>query len=346
MEWKDIYMHRCLQLANQGAGFTAPNPMVGAVLVYENEIIGEGFHRAYGGPHAEVNCFESVLPRHRQFICKSTLYVSLEPCSHYGKTPPCAALVIKQQVPQVVVACRDANSKVNGGGIKMMQDAGILVREGVLEKEALELNRRFFVFHQKKRPYIILKWAETADHKIAKPGPLPIAISNDLTHTWVHQWRAAEAAIMVGSKTVLTDDPYLTTRHWPGNNPLRIVVGNRVQPGKSLYVLDNTVNTWVFNNHLQCEHEKTRFIKLPESPQFIRDVLQYLHGQQVLSVLVEGGQQLLQSFIDAGLWDEARVITNTEMFLNEGIQSPELKYYKNGETADLKNDRIRIYRRL
>ena len=345
MEWNDVYLYRCLQLAQKGAGLTAPNPMVGALLVYQDQIIGEGFHEKYGGPHAEVNCFASVLPLHRQYINKSTLYVSLEPCAHFGKTPPCADLIIKHRVPNVVIACRDANSKVNGKGIKMLQEAGIQITEGVLEKEAFELNRRFFVFHQRKRPYIILKWAETADHKIAKNGSIPIAISNQLTNTWVHKWRTEEAAIMVGSKTALMDDPYLTARYWPGNNPLRIVVGNQIQPNQSLHLLDKTVNTWIFNNRLHLENENIQFVQLKESFTFIEDILTYLHQQNILSVLVEGGQKLLQTFIDAGLWDEARTITNTEMYLNDGIKAPVLNHTNSCETIDLGTDHISIYRR-
>ena len=235
-------MQRCLQLAAMGAGHTAPNPMVGAVLVYADRVIGEGFHRQYGGPHAEVNCINSVTKDDLPLLAKSTLYVSMEPCSHFGKTPPCTDLIIEKKIPTVVIACRDGYHKVNGKGIEKLRAAGINVIVGILEREALELNKRFFTFHQHQRPYIILKWAQSKDGKVA-PLNLPagrqvphsggnleqskgkrLLISNEVTDRLVHKWRSEEAAILVGTNTALQDDPALTTRFWPGRDPVRLVI--------------------------------------------------------------------------------------------------------------------------
>ncbi|MDQ6764196.1 MAG: bifunctional diaminohydroxyphosphoribosylaminopyrimidine deaminase/5-amino-6-(5-phosphoribosylamino)uracil reductase RibD, partial [Bacteroidota bacterium] len=221
-------MNRCIQLAKIAEGNVAPNPMVGAILVHENKIIGEGFHKKYGEPHAEANCINNVRDEHKNLIEQSTLYVSLEPCSHYGKTPPCADLIVQKKIPKVIIGCQDIFKEVAGKGIQKLNDAGIETTVGVLEKECSELNKRFFIFHQKQRPYIILKWAQSANGKIGKKGER-IFISNDYTNRLVHKWRSEEAAIMIGTNTAQEDNPSLTTRLWQGKNPVRIIIDKKLR---------------------------------------------------------------------------------------------------------------------
>ena len=318
-------MHRCLQLAKLGAGNVAPNPKVGAVLVYENEIIGEGYHQQYGQVHAEVNCINNVSDAHQSLIEKSTLYVSLEPCAHYGKTPPCADLIIKNKIPNVVVACRDSYEEVDGKGIQKLQQAGVNVIVGILEKEALELNKRFFTFHRKQRPYIILKWAQSKDAKIARHDFSALKISNDITNRMVHKWRSEEAAILVGTNTALHDNPSLTTRLWKGNNPVRLVLDLQLKLPLSLHLFDGSVKTIVFNQVKHEEENGVTFYKLSSGEDIISGLLNALYRLKIQSVLVEGGARLLQSFIDQNYWDEARVITNEQLIIESGINAPELK---------------------
>ncbi|HEY2720248.1 MAG TPA: bifunctional diaminohydroxyphosphoribosylaminopyrimidine deaminase/5-amino-6-(5-phosphoribosylamino)uracil reductase RibD, partial [Chitinophagaceae bacterium] len=223
-EIHDIYMHRCLDLARLGAGHVAPNPMVGAVLVHDERIIGEGYHQQYGGPHAEPNCIASVKKEEQHLISESILYVSLEPCAHYGKTPPCADLIIKNKIPRVVIGCFDPFEEVNGKGIEKLKGAGIDVLVGILEHECKKLNKRFFLYYQQHRPYIILKWAQSSNQKIGAGAGNRTYISNEFTNRLVHKWRSEEAAILVGTNTALQDDPELTTRSWIGNNPRRLVM--------------------------------------------------------------------------------------------------------------------------
>ena len=318
-------MHRCLQLAKLGAGNVAPNPMVGAVLVYENEIIGEGYHQQYGQAHAEVNCINNVSDADRSLIEKSTLYVSLEPCAHYGKTPPCADLIIKNKIPNIVVACRDSYEEVHGKGIQKLQQAGVNVIVGILEKEALELNKRFFTFHIKQRPYIILKWAESRDAKIANKDLSAVKISNDITNRLVHKWRSEEAAILVGTNTALYDNPSLTTRLWKGKNPVRLVIDLQLKLPISLHLFDEAVKTIVFNQVKDEEANGVMFYKLPSGEGIIPGLFNAMYQLKIQSVLVEGGARLLQSFIDQHYWDEARVITNEQLMIDRGIEAPELK---------------------
>jgi diaminohydroxyphosphoribosylaminopyrimidine deaminase/5-amino-6-(5-phosphoribosylamino)uracil reductase len=318
-------MHRCLQLAKLGAGNVAPNPMVGAVLVYKNTIIGEGYHQQYGQAHAEVNCINSVSEANQSFIVESTLYVSLEPCAHYGKTPPCADLIIKNKIPDVVVACRDSYEEVAGKGIQKLQKAGITVTIGILEKEALELNKRFFTYHTKQRPYIILKWAQSGDAKIANKDFSAIKISNDATNRLVHKWRSEEAAILVGTNTALYDNPSLTTRLWKGNNPVRLVIDLQLKLSMSLHLFDGAVKTIVFNQVKHEEKNNVMFYRLASGEDIIAGLLNALYQLKIQSVMVEGGAKLLQSFIDQNYWDEARVITNEQLMIDGGIEAPELK---------------------
>ena len=292
------YMRRCIQLAKCGEAGAPPNPMVGAVIVCDGRIIGEGFHRRCGGPHAEVNAINSVQDKH--LLSRSTIYVCLEPCAHYGKTPPCADLIIKSGIPRVVIGCTDPFAKVNGLGIKKLQDAGCEVEVGILEEACRELNRRFFTFHQEHRPWITLKWAQSKD------GYINGKFSNALTQTLVHRLRARSGAILVGTRTALIDDPTLTTRYWSGPNPLRLTIDRHNILPPTLHIKDGSTPTYIY-------HEES-----------IGEILQDLYARGIQSLLVEGGAKLLQSFIDKGLWDEARIET-APFCLDEGVAAPILK---------------------
>ena len=352
-------MHRCLELARQGAGLVAPNPMVGSVLVCDDRIIGEGYHQVYGKAHAEVNCIASVKPEDEHLIPQSTIYVSLEPCAHHGKTPPCADLIIARHIPRVVVGCRDPFPQVNGKGIEKLLAAGIEVTVGVLEKECIDLNKRFFYFHTRHRPYIVLKWAQTASGRIAGPatsapataGPASVAdgkssrllISNEITNRLVHKWRSEEASILVGPRTALLDDPALTARLWTGPNPIRLVIDKDLQLPPDLKLFDKTVQTIVFNNH---RHETTgpiQYYQLSTDSSLIQQFVLALHHLKIQSVLVEGGARLLQSFIDEDYWDEARVITNDDLDIPSGLPAPQLKHARLLSRESLLSDSIRFY---
>lgn len=329
-------MQRCLQLAAFGAGHVAPNPLVGAVLVYQDRIIGEGYHQQYGGPHAEVNCFNSVAEADKKHISESTLYVSLEPCAHFGKTPPCADLIIKNKIPNVVIGCRDSFAEVDGKGIEKLKAAAVQVELGILQDESLQMNKRFFTFHNEHRPYIILKWAQSSDGFIAPLNPPEegtfehagikrLLISSDISNRLVHKWRSQEAAILVGTNTALLDDPSLTTRLWPGNNPLRLVIDAELKLPESLKCFDGSTKTIVFNYKKQADAFNLVYQQLNKDEGMLTQILSSLYQQQIQSVIVEGGSKLLQSFIDADLWDEARVITNTTLVIGKGLASPVLK---------------------
>ena len=326
MSIDEQYMSRCIQLAELGAGNVAPNPMVGAVLVYDDKIIGEGYHKKYGEAHAEVNCINSVEEKNKHLIEKSTIYVSLETCAHYGKTPPCADLIIKNNIPKVVIGTKDIYKEVAGAGIEKLKNAGIEVLTGVLENECIDLNKRFFTFHQKQRPFIILKWAQSSNRKIGSERER-ILISNDYSNRLVHRWRSEEAAILVGTNTALKDDPLLTTRLWKGKNPIRIVIDKNLKLPHELKIFSKTTNTIIFNSLKNTIEENVEYIKL-ENKNFLEEMLRALYKLNIQSMLVEGGAKTLQSFIDAGLWDEARVITNEEMIIESGIDAPEIKSFK------------------
>ncbi|MEO6638944.1 MAG: bifunctional diaminohydroxyphosphoribosylaminopyrimidine deaminase/5-amino-6-(5-phosphoribosylamino)uracil reductase RibD [Ginsengibacter sp.] len=336
------YMNRCIQLARLAEGNVAPNPMVGAVLVYENKIIGEGFHKKYGEAHAEVNCIDNVAHGDKNLIEKSTLYVSLEPCSHFGKTPPCTDLIIQNNIPRVIIACTDIFKEVAGKGIKKLNDAGIETIVGVLEKECLELNKRFFTFHQKQKPYIILKWAQSANGKIGKKGQR-VLISNNYTNRLVHKWRSQEAAILIGTNTAQEDNPSLTTRLWQGKNPVRIIIDKKLRLPSSLLLFDGETPTIIYNLFKDSTGKNLNYVKLG-SEKFIDELLQSLFEMNIQSVLVEGGSKTLQSFIDAGLWDEARVITNEELTIENGIAAPEMKNFILEKQEKYLRDTITYYR--
>ncbi|MDP4252239.1 MAG: bifunctional diaminohydroxyphosphoribosylaminopyrimidine deaminase/5-amino-6-(5-phosphoribosylamino)uracil reductase RibD [Bacteroidota bacterium] len=340
----DAYMQRCFHLAELGAGYTAPNPMVGAVLVHEGRIIGEGYHQKSGEAHAEVNCLNSVRTGDRQFIPASTLYVSLEPCAHHGKTPPCVDLIIREKIPRVVIGCRDPFPEVDGKGIEKLLAHKVELIFPVLEKEAVACNRRFFVFHQQKRPYIILKWAATANHKIGGASAERLLISNDYSNRLVHQWRTEEAGILVGTQTALTDDPSLTVRLWPGKNPVRIVVDRNLRLPESLKIFDRSVPSVILNEKKDAQSENLIFKKINAHELFIPAILSALYSLNILSVLVEGGAKTLQSFIDSGLWDEARVITNNELEIPDGPEAPLLQKAVLLKTEDYYSDTIRYWK--
>jgi diaminohydroxyphosphoribosylaminopyrimidine deaminase/5-amino-6-(5-phosphoribosylamino)uracil reductase len=345
---EEIYMQRCLQLARMGAGRVAPNPMVGAVLVYNGRVIGEGYHKQFGGPHAEPECINSVAEADKVLIRDSTLYVSLEPCAHFGKTPPCADLVISKGIKKVVVASRDPFEEVNGKGIEKLEAAGIEVKIGLMEKEALALNHAFFTFHSKKRPLIILKWAQTADGFIGRwknDAGSRLLISNEITNRLVHKWRAETESIMVGTNTARKDDPSLNTRYWMGKSPLRLVIDRNLKLPPSAKLFDNSSETIVYNYHRSGIAGNTRHYKLDGHTNLVQQVMDNLYERKITSLLVEGGAQLLQSFIDLDLWDEARIITNRKLYVHDGVQSPVLKrgemtareFYAEDEVAYLVN---------
>ncbi len=317
-------MQRCLQLAAMGAGQVAPNPMVGAVLVYADRIIGEGYHQKYGEAHAEVNCLNSVAEVDKELITGSTMFVSLEPCTHFGKTPPCTDLIIKNKIQEVVIGCRDSFAEVDGKGIERLKTAGINVTVGILEKECIEINKRFFTFHEKQRPYIILKWAQSSDGKIAASGVDRIFISNEFTNCLVHKWRSEEAAILVGTNTALLDNPALTARLWPGNDPVRLVIDKELKLPDHLKLFNGKTKTIVFNYNKQAETENLVYHQLKKEENILSQICAALYNMQIQSVIVEGGSKLLQSFIDEDLWDEARMITNLTMVIGEGLDAPVL----------------------
>jgi diaminohydroxyphosphoribosylaminopyrimidine deaminase/5-amino-6-(5-phosphoribosylamino)uracil reductase len=340
----DIYMQRCLQLALLGAGSVAPNPMVGAVLVHDNIIIGEGYHQQYGEAHAEVNCINSVSEQNKTLIQKSTIYVSLEPCAHFGKTPPCADLIIANKIPRVVIGCMDNYLEVNGRGVAKLRSAGIEVIVGILEKKAAELNERFFTFHQMARPYIILKWAESLDGKIAKNDYSKVSISNALSNRLVHKWRSEEAGIMVATNTALYDNPSLTTRLWKGKDPVRILLDKDLKIPETHHLLDGKVKTIIFNNSRNEESDNIFYCKLIQEESLIPQILGKLYQLKIQSVMVEGGAKLLQSLIDEDCWDEARVITNEQMIIGNGVEAPVLKNHLLLKTENYHPDKINYYK--
>jgi len=326
MNIHEKYMIRCLELARKGAGNVSPNPMVGCVIVHNDTIIGEGYHEKYGEAHAEVNAVNAV--QNLGLLKESTLYVSLEPCAHFGLTPPCSDLIIENKIPNVVIGTIDSFAKVAGKGIERMRKAGINVQVGVLEKECREINKRFFTFHEKKRPYIFLKWAETTDGFIdfarsRNEFGEPSWITGEKALVRVHQMRAEEDAIFVGTNTVLKDNPSLTVRHCPGENPIRLVIDNHLRLPKNLNLFDGTVKTLVFNSLKNKESGNIEFIKIDFDKKLIPHILKNLYQQNIQSLIVEGGKQLLQSFIDANLWDEAFQFVGNKTFAN-GIKAPEI----------------------
>lgn len=340
-------MHRCIELAQKAVGFTAPNPMVGAVLVYNDEIISEGYHERFGEAHAEVNCIREALQNgHANKLQQSTLYVSLEPCAHFGKTPPCTDLIIHHQIPKVVIGCRDPFGEVNGKGIEKLIAAGIEVIVDVLKTECEVLNKRFFIFYQKHRPYIILKWAQTKNSRISSGASQRLFISNEFTNRLVHQWRSQEASILVGTNTALMDDPQLTNRYSTGKQPIRLVLDKELQIPSSAKLMNDDAPTIIFNLRKHSEQGQLQYYKIANDENVVQQIINALYQLRIQSVLVEGGAKLLQSFIDADLWDEARVITNEELVIDNGLAAPELKNHYLINKEQIISDSIKYYTNL
>lgn len=325
MKIHEKYIQRCIEIAKNGLGTTAPNPMVGCVIVYNNKIIGESFTSPYGGPHAEVNAIQSV--QDKTLLKQATLYVTLEPCSHFGKTPPCSNLIIEHKIPNVVIGCIDDHEKVAGKGIAKLKQAGCNVIVGVLENECKQHHKRFFTFHNKKRPYIILKWAETRNGFIAplsKDEQKPVWITNVYSRQLVHKWRAEEQAILVGANTVLEDNPSLTTRDWKGKNPIKIILDKHQNLPKNLKVFDDNAKTLIIK---ETSAEK---------------ICKTLFDAHINSVIIEGGTKTLQLFIDSNLWDEARVFTGNPLF-QQGVKAPVFKG-KLVSQLTIENDILKTYK--
>lgn len=340
----EYYMQRCVQLAKLGAGYVAPNPLVGAVLVYNDSIIGEGYHQQYGQAHAEVNCLHSVKKEDQHLIALSTLYVSLEPCAHYGKTPPCVDLILKHKIPTVVIGCSDPFASVNGKGIDKLKAAGVEVITSILEDECKQLNKFFFHFHTKKHPYIILKWAQTADGFIGYNNNKRALISNDIVNRLVHKWRSEISSILVGTHTAYYDNPLLTNRLWNDIQPTRLVLDMDLKIPLTHHIFNKEAKTIIFNHSIQKEENNIVWYKIEKEniPQQISNALYTLNIQ---SVLIEGGQKLLQSFIDAHLWNEAIIITNTEMHIEEGLSAPLLRHHQYIKQEEYLNNTIQYYQK-
>lgn len=349
MTTDEQYMQRCLELARLGAGAVSPNPMVGSVVVHNGKIIGEGFHQYYGGPHAEVNALASVA--HKSLLKEATVYVNLEPCSHFGKTPPCADLLIQQNVKEVVVGMIDPFAAVSGTGIQKLEAAGMAVRVGILEDECKELNKRFITYHTSQRPYIILKWAQTQDGKIAPDASLMSKeifaekrkITGAAVQALVHQWRGEEDAVLVGTNTVAMDDPELNTRAFPGKNPLRITLDRTGKLNPGLKFFDGKQPSLIFteNETLQAPNEHTTYCVIDFTQPVWPQICDELYARRIQSVIVEGGAVTLHSLIEAGLWDEAQVFQTTAI-MGEGIQAPAVSG-KVKDRCKIENTELTIY---
>jgi len=337
----DFFMRRALELAALGRGATAPNPMVGCVIVHAGKIIGEGWHQQYGGPHAEVNAITSV--RDKNLLPQSTLYVTLEPCSHYGKTPPCADLLLKNNIPRVIICNTDPNPLVSGNGIRKLTAAGVQVQVGLLELEGWALNRSFFTFHSRHRPYIILKWAETADGYMGRTDDLPLWISTKLSRKLVHKWRGEMQAIMVGTRTALKDNPQLNTREWTGKDPIRLVLDPKLRLPPDLHVFDGNQPTLVYNLSKQETKPNPEWVKIEDQSFFLKEVIQDLYRRNIQSVLVEGGAVLLGSFISNGLWDEALVFKSEKKLGFTGVAAPVMPSSYLQKIQEIDTDTLIIY---
>jgi len=317
----EIFMRRALELASRGKGMVSPNPLVGCVIVHQGKIIGEGWHKQYGGPHAEVNAVAAV--EDKTLLSMSTIFVTLEPCSHFGKTPPCADLLIREKVQKVVIANLDTNPLVAGEGIRKLRAAGIEVVTGILDKEAKTLNIRFFTSIEKQRPYIILKWAQTADGFVARENYDSKWISNEYSRQLVHRWRTEEDGILVGMKTAQYDNPQLNVRDWTGRNPTRVVIDRFLKLSPKLHLFDGKQKTICYNVLLHEEHENNLRIRISEE-NFLQELIHDLYERKIHSIIVEGGAQTLAAFIASNLWDEARVFTSPQQF-GKGIAAPIVK---------------------
>lgn len=344
-----MYMARCLELAQNGQGNVAPNPMVGALIVHKNQIIGEGYHIKHGDAHAEINAINSV--KDKSLLKESTLYLSLEPCSHFGKTPPCTDTILSVGIPRIVIASMDVNPKVMGRGIEILRKAGREVVVGVMEEEALDLNRRFVTFHTKKRPYIIIKWAQTLDgfiDAIRKPeDPIaPVWITNELSRSLVHRWRSEEQAILIGTRTVEKDNPKLNVRDWSGRTPTRVIIDRKLRLPIESHVFDGSIPTLLFiGNNAAASVRKPLFAAIPNLEIITIDfakgmelqLLKELYDRNLNSVMIEGGAMIINSFVEKNLWDEARVFVGNKFFY-DGVKAPTFnrEFYSYDELGDSK----------
>ncbi|UOG74720.1 bifunctional diaminohydroxyphosphoribosylaminopyrimidine deaminase/5-amino-6-(5-phosphoribosylamino)uracil reductase RibD [Hymenobacter tibetensis] len=335
-----LMMHRALDLARLGTGHTRPNPLVGCVVTHEGRIIGEGWHQQYGGPHAEVNALAAV--QDASLLARSRVYVTLEPCAHHGKTPPCADLLVDKGVAEVVVCNLDPNPLVAGRGIEKLRAAGIQVEMGLLEAEGRWLNRRFFTSQEKKRPYVVLKWAETADGYLAGPYYQTVPISGELARVAVHQWRAEEQAILVGTRTALHDNPNLNVREWPGPDPIRVVIDKNLSLPPTHHLFDGKQPTVVYTYREKANKPNLDYVMLSEAEDLFPQILGSLHQRNVQSVLVEGGPTVLNSLLKDGLWDEIRVLRNPRP-LNGGVLSPKPGLSGLREHLRLGDDELFVY---
>ncbi len=337
----EYYMRRALALAAQASGHTSPNPMVGAVLVHGDRIIAEGWHHHYGADHAEVNCLKNVADADKHLVPESTMYVNLEPCAHYGITPPCATRLVAERVREVVIANKDPFEQVSGRGITILQEAGIAVKTGILEAEGWWLNRRFFCYHTHRRPYIILKWAQTTEGYLAPADRSRQQITGAESQQLVHQWRTKEGAIMVGHTTAMNDNPQLTARLHQGKQPLRIALDRKLRIPTTHHLYDNTAATWIISEHQEMLQGNVHVVHMQFDDNLIAQVLQKLHGAKVLSLIVEGGAALLDTFIAQGLWDEARIFTgNAE--IKDGISAPVLNDATAAFAQAVGNDQLQV----
>ena len=318
----EFFMRRALELAARGTSYARPNPMVGCVIAHQGRIIGEGWHEAFGGPHAEVNALAAVTPADRPLLPEARLYVTLEPCAHHGKTPPCADLLIAEGIRDVVVCNPDPFALVAGRGLAKLRAAGVRVETGLLAAEGRWLNRRFFTFHEKNRPYLVLKWAETADGFLAGPFYQSVQISGPQAGLLTHQWRAEEAAILVGTRTALHDNPRLSVRDWPGPQPLRVVLDKNLSLPPTHHLLDGSQPTLLYTHRHRPNRPHLAHAQLPaDTPDMLPGILADLHERQVQSVLVEGGPTVLNALIEGGIWDEIRIFRAPKK-LHQGIAAP------------------------
>jgi diaminohydroxyphosphoribosylaminopyrimidine deaminase/5-amino-6-(5-phosphoribosylamino)uracil reductase len=344
MNSPEEYMQRCLQLAALGLGNVAPNPMVGCIIVHDGKIIGEGFHQKFGEAHAEVNAINAVVQKHgEEILSASQLYVSLEPCTHHGKTPPCVDLIIAKKIPEVYIGCLDPFPEVNGGGVKKLQQSGVKVQTGILENECKAINKRFFTYQEKKRPYIILKWAQSADQFIAAKDTSEDNrwISNEFSRKLTHKWRTEEQSILVGSNTVTADNPRLSSRDWIGKHPLRVVIDPLDSLDHTSAVFDNSVPTLVFNESKKMLKENTEWIAIDFSKNQLSFIVDQLYARKIQSVIIEGGAFTLKQFIMQNLWDEARIFI-ADKFLNDGVKAPQIDFTKKITEERILDDNLYI----
>lgn len=338
----EIYLGRCLELAQRAKGHTAPNPMVGALLVYNERVIGEGWHHLHGAAHAEVACLENVAAADKHLIPESTMYVNLEPCAHHGHTPPCAVRLVKERVKKVVIANVDPFDKVSGKGIEILKQGGVEVEAGLMDREGLWLNRRFFCFHTHRRPYVILKWAQTLNGYIAPADRSRFQITAGASRQLVHRWRTEEAAIIVGTATARNDNPELTARLWSGKQPLRIVLDRNLTLPRHHHLFNNTAPTWIVNELEESASGNVAYVKLPFGDTLLPNLMERLFKAKILSLIVEGGAALLESFMHLGLWDEARIFIGAVDLAN-GLPAPVLKNGTLAFTQKMEQDNLGVF---